>query len=172
MQQHSKDAFDRDTLASPHIQRIPVSYDIELLKVAATHKDFYVRATVREGGRSYPVRRYPSCLSAARPARDRAFYVPRLLLGVGTPRARNSECHSRHPFTHNACRPALHCGRGGRRHKKSALEKFSKALQSGGYLSRAQSSSMSQNYVLAVNTRMCSALPKDYKSSGTPMEEE
>ena len=62
-----------------------------------------MRATVREGGRSYPVRRYPSCLSAARPARDRAFYVPRLVLGVGTPRARNSECHSRHSFTHNAC---------------------------------------------------------------------
>ena len=71
--------------------------------MAATHKEFYVRATVREGGRSYPVRRYPSCLSAARPARDRAFYVPRLVLGVGTPRARNSECHSRHSFTHNAC---------------------------------------------------------------------
>ena len=79
--------------------------------MAATHKEFYVRATVREGGRSYPVRRYPSCLSAARPARDRAFYVPRLVLGVGTPRARNSECHSRHSFTHNACRPALRHGR-------------------------------------------------------------
>ena len=102
MQQHSN-AFDRGTLALSHIQRSPVSYDIELLKVAATHKEFYVRATVREGGRSYPVRRYPSCLSAARPARDRAFYVPRLVLGVGTPRARNSECHSRHSFTHNAC---------------------------------------------------------------------
>ena len=50
---------------SPHIQRSPVSYDIELLKVAAT------------------------CL----------FYVPRVVLGVGTPRARNSECHSRHSFT-------------------------------------------------------------------------
>ena len=70
-----------------------------------------MRATVREGGRSYPVRRYPSCLSAARPARDRAFYVPRLVLGVGTHRARNSECHSRHSFTHNACRPALRHGR-------------------------------------------------------------
>ena len=77
-------------------------------KVAATHKEFYVRATVREGGRSYPVRRYPSCLSAARPARDRAFYVPRLVLGVGTPRARNSECHSRHSFTHTT-RADLHC---------------------------------------------------------------
>ena len=32
---------------APHIQRSPVSYDIELLKVAATHKEFYVRATVR-----------------------------------------------------------------------------------------------------------------------------
>ena len=27
------------------------------------------------------------------------FYVPRVVLGVGTPRARNSECHSRHSFT-------------------------------------------------------------------------
>ena len=76
--------------------------------MAATHKEFYVRATVREGGRSYPVRRYPSCLSAARPARDRAFYVPRLVLGVGTPRARNSECHSRHSFT-STTRADLHC---------------------------------------------------------------
>ena len=67
-----------------------------------------MRATVREGGRSYPVRRYPSCLSVARPARDRAFYVPRLLLGVGTPRARNSECHSRHSFT-STTRADLHC---------------------------------------------------------------
>ena len=68
-----------------------------------------MRATVREGGRSYPVRRYPSCLSAARPARDRAFYVPRLLLGVETPRARNSECHSRHSFTHNAVQYHRRC---------------------------------------------------------------
>ena len=113
MQQHSN-AFDRGTLALSHIQRSPVSYDIELLKVAATYKEFYVRATVREGGRSYPVRRYPSCLSAARPARDRAFYVPRLVLGVGTPRARNSECHSRHSFTgttrqYTSVPSVLHC---------------------------------------------------------------
>ena len=94
-----------------------------------------MRATVREGGRSYPVRRYPSCLSAARPARDRAFYVPRLVLGVGTPRARNSECHSRHSFTHNACRPALHCGRGGRRiHTKNPSSLLMKGSESGGYL--------------------------------------
>ena len=33
--------------------------------------------------------------------------------------------------------------------------------QSGGYLSRALSSYMYQNYVLVVNTRMCSALPTD-----------
>ena len=93
---------------APHIQRSPVSYNIELLKVAATHKEFYVCSAVREGGRSYPVRRYPSCLSAARPARDRAFYVPRLVLGVGTPRARNSECHSRHSFTSTT--RAVHIG--------------------------------------------------------------
>ena len=134
MQQHSN-AFDRGTLALSHIQRSPVSYDIELLKVAATHKEFYVRA-VREGGRSYPVRRYPSCLSAARPARDRAFYVPRLVLGVGTPRARNSECHSRHSFTHNACRPALRSGRGGSKattYKEPLIIKM-KGSESGGYL--------------------------------------
>ena len=29
------------------------------------------------------------------------FYVPRLILIVGTIRARHSECHSRHSFTHN-----------------------------------------------------------------------
>ena len=135
MQQHSN-AFDRGTLALSHIQRSPVSYDIELLKVAATHKEFYVRATVREGGRSYPVRRYPSCLSAARPARDRAFYVPRLVLGVGTPRARNSECHSRHSFTHNASRPALRSGRGGSKattYKEPLIIKM-KGSESGGYL--------------------------------------
>ena len=95
-----------------------------------------MRATVREGGRSYPVRRYPSCLSAARPARDRAFYVPRLVLGVGTPRARNSECHSRHSFTHNACRPALRSGRGGSKattYKEPLIIKM-KGSESGGYL--------------------------------------
>ena len=136
MQQPSKDAFDMGTLALSHIQRSPVSYDIELLKLAATYKEFYVRATVREGGRSYPVRRYPSCLSAARPARDRAFYVPRLVLGVGTPRARNSECHSRHSFTHNACRPALRSGRGGSKattYKEPLIIKM-KGSESGGYL--------------------------------------
>ena len=52
---------------------------------------------------------------------------------------------------------------------KEPLIGLMKGSESGGYLSRALSSSMSQNYVLAVNTRMCSALPKDYKSSGTPM---
>jgi len=38
-------------------------------------------------------------LGALKVAATCLFYVPRVVLGVGTPRARNSECHSRHSFT-------------------------------------------------------------------------
>ena len=56
MQQHSKDAFDRDTLALSHIQRSPVSYDIELLKVAATYSPTTQCSTIGDAELNDPVR--------------------------------------------------------------------------------------------------------------------
>ena len=54
-------------------------------------------------------------------------------------------------------------------YKERTPETNLRGSQSGGYLSRTLSSYMYQNYVLVVNTRMCSALPKNLKLLGTPM---
>ena len=56
MQLHSKDAFDRGTLALSHIQRSPVSYDIELLKVAATYSPTTQCSTIGDAELNDPVR--------------------------------------------------------------------------------------------------------------------
>ena len=57
-------------------------------------------------------------------------------------------------------------------HTQRSPETNLKASENGGYLSRTLSSSMSQNYVLAVNTRMCSALPTTtlQVASGAPIK--
>ena len=52
------------------------------------------------------------------------FYVPRVVLGVGTHRARNSECHPRHSFTgttrqYTSVPSVLHCDVERYRHFKS-----------------------------------------------------